>query len=90
MATARPARMPLPHLRAWRLRRGYSQHELAQRAGMSKTTIVNLEGGKGCANFVSIRKLAAALALTREQLLFERPDTSQTPHGAYNAARMAR
>jgi transcriptional regulator with XRE-family HTH domain len=73
-----PARMPLPYLRAWRLRRGLSQHELAARAGMSKTTIVNLEGAKGRANFVSIRKLAAALDLSREQRLYV--DPTMLPH----------
>lgn len=68
------ARMAVPFLHAWRLRRGFSQQELATRAGMSKTTIVNLEGGKGRANFVSIRKLAAALDISREELLYLDPN----------------
>jgi transcriptional regulator with XRE-family HTH domain len=74
MQQLHPARMPVPFLHAWRLRRGYSQQELAERAGMSKTTIVNLEGAKGRANFVSIRKLAAALDISREELLFRDPE----------------
>jgi DNA-binding XRE family transcriptional regulator len=74
MRQLHPTRMPVPFLHAWRLRRGFSQQELAELAGMSKTTIVNLERAKGGANFVSIRKLAAALAISREELLFHDPN----------------
>ena len=89
MQQLHPARMPVPFLHAWRLRRGYSQQELAERASMSKTTIVNLEGAKGRANFVSIRKLAAALDISREDLLYHDPTALpvELPNGDRGRAR---
>jgi len=70
-------RVSLPFLRAWRTWLGYSQAELARRAGMSKATIVYLEGAKARANFVTVGKLATALGLPREQLLHDAPPADQ-------------
>ena len=39
-----------------------TQLELAQRAGLSKTTIVNIEAGRIAPHPPTVRKLAAALA----------------------------
>jgi len=36
----------LPHLRDWRLRAGLSQEDLAEAAGVSRSTIVNAEAQK--------------------------------------------
>ena len=63
----------LPYLRAWRVWRGLSQQELADKAGISKTTIVQLEHGRAVPHFVTVAKLASALGLTREQLLHAKP-----------------
>lgn len=51
-------------LRAERLRRAYSQSELARRAGgLDASTISRLEGGDRCARITTIRKLADALGV---------------------------
>lgn len=63
----------LPYLRAWRVWRGLSQQELADRSGVGKSTIIQLEKGRATPHFVTIDKLATALNLTREQLLHTRP-----------------
>lgn len=66
-------RQGLEHLRAWRLWKGYSQQELAERAGTAKSTIVKLENGRATANFVTVGKLSKALEISREQLLHTDP-----------------
>ena len=63
----------IPYLRAWRVWRGLSQQELADQAGISKTTVVQLEHGRAVPHFVTVAKLAVALNLTREQLLHTKP-----------------
>ena len=68
-----PTRIPVPYLRAWRLKRLYSQDELADLSGVSKSTIVRLETGSS-AVLSTIGKLAKALDLTREQLAYEKPE----------------
>ena len=61
--------MPLPHLRALRERNELTQVQLAERAGVGKSTIVRIEKGKQNANGVTVVKLARALGVTREELL---------------------
>ncbi len=68
-----PRGLPLPNLRHWRHWRGYSQAELAERAGLTRPTVTNLEAEKAAANFATVRKLAEALGITREQLLHDEP-----------------
>lgn len=58
---------PLPHLRAWRIRRAFSQGELANAAGVARGTIARAERG-GAVSFPNIRHLAAALNVSVEQL----------------------
>ena len=58
---------PLPHLRAWRIRRALSQGELADATGVARGTIARAERG-GTVSFPNIRQLAAALNITVEQL----------------------
>jgi transcriptional regulator with XRE-family HTH domain len=63
----------VPYLRAWRLKHLYSQDELADMSGVSKSTIVRLENGSS-AILSTIGKLAKALDPTREQLAYEEPE----------------
>ena len=64
----------LPYLKAWRNRRILTMRELAQSAGVAEATIVNLEKG-GTARQSTIKKLARALGLAPEQLLYEDPNS---------------
>ena len=52
--------MNVPRLRATRLRRMLTQEELAERAGVSLSTVARMERGKP-GRISVIRKLAAAL-----------------------------
>jgi transcriptional regulator with XRE-family HTH domain len=47
------------HIRAARLRRNFSQEELAYRAGVSRTAIRGLEGGKGSTVQTLVRVIKA-------------------------------
>ncbi|GEM_PF-1032292 len=60
--------VPVPQLAALRKRAGLSQEELAERAGLTRTTITRLEQG-GIARYQTIDKLAGALRTTRERLI---------------------
>ena len=60
------------HLRAWRLRRAWSQQDLADAAGVRRATITEVENGKRNPRPSTVRKLAKALGLKPEQL-FEGP-----------------
>lgn len=63
-----PRFFTLPKLAALRDKRLLSQQELADRVGMSRTTISNLEHG-GNARASTLRKLAAALEVEPEELI---------------------
>lgn len=57
-------------IRTGRIRKGWNQADLAQRAGISRSTLIHLERGTGRAPHIStLRKLAQALDLAPEQLL---------------------
>jgi transcriptional regulator with XRE-family HTH domain len=60
--------VPVPGLATLRRRAGYSQEELARRAGVGKTTIYRLEQGAN-AHFYTIEKLARALKTSRKRLM---------------------
>jgi len=66
-------RAELRHLRAWRLKKLLSQDELSQKSGVAKAAIVRLETGQQHANLATVGKLAAALGIKREQLVYEDP-----------------
>ncbi|HEY7127249.1 MAG TPA: helix-turn-helix transcriptional regulator [Ktedonobacterales bacterium] len=73
--------VPVPQLAALRKRLGLSQGELAERAGLTRTTITRLEQG-GVARYQTIDKLASALNSTRQRLIRvprQRPGTVTRP-----------
>ena len=59
--------LALPHLEAWRIRRAMNISELAEKASVSRGTVTNAENGR-IVGFPNMRKLAAALGITVEQL----------------------
>lgn len=64
----RPGRR-LTELRRARERAALSQAELAERSGLSRTTIVSLESGRAGAQFATIRKLADVLGVKPADLM---------------------
>ena len=56
-------------LREARVRRLLTQEELAEKAGVSPSTIVNIEREQTVPHFRTIRKLAAALGVEPEELV---------------------
>lgn len=65
----------LPYLRAWREKRGYSLTALGDLSGVSRFSILALEQGKSGARNGTMRLLAEALGITREELIRKRPLT---------------
>lgn len=59
-------------LKEWRKRRVMTQQELAEKAGVSKATIVKAEAGAIHPHPSTLRKLAAALGVEAAELLDER------------------
>ena len=64
----RPARR-LKNLRRLREQRALSQAELAERAGLSRATVVSLESERAGAQYATIRKLAEVLNVEPADLL---------------------
>ncbi len=60
-------------LREWRYRRGWTQHELAARAGLTQKSVSALEVGAVSARPGTIRKLAAALGIDPAQIALAPP-----------------
>jgi transcriptional regulator with XRE-family HTH domain len=60
----------LPHLRELRQSRGLSQKELGERARVSSGTVYRLENGLRGAYPGTVRKLARALGVAPEALLY--------------------
>jgi transcriptional regulator with XRE-family HTH domain len=74
MAQAKTRGIALPHLAAWRRAAFLTQRELSQRAGVSQSSITQLETGTHTARVATIEKLALALGIHREQLVKEDPE----------------
>ena len=60
--------VPVPSLARLRKQAGWSQLELAERAGVGRNTIIRLEHGAN-AHFGTIDKLVEALGTTRTRLM---------------------
>lgn len=56
-------------LKEWRARRFLTQQQLADAAGVAPATIVRIEQGQVIPNFGTLRKLAAALEVTLDDLV---------------------
>lgn len=63
----------LPYLRARREGAYLSQRQLAERAGLSKYTVLSIKNGRYRASYQSLHALADALGLTVKQLVEEEP-----------------
>jgi len=68
-STSKPGTVPLGRLRAVRERKMLSTGELAERAGIAKTTVLDLEHGRTAAHLRTARKLAAALEVDPAELI---------------------
>ena len=68
--------LPLPHLRAWRVKKLIGQSELADKAGLARATVTRAERGDTVVSFVNIRKLAGVLGISPDDLLSE-PESGQ-------------
>lgn len=69
---ARVVLVKAPSLRHWRLDRGYTQPELAERAGTTRNTVTRLEAGRDTRPNM-VRKLAEALGVRPRDLMREPP-----------------
>jgi transcriptional regulator with XRE-family HTH domain len=62
------------HLAALRKERGLTQHALAEMVGMHISQIRRYEGGQSQPTLDAIRKLAVALSVSADMLLFEKDE----------------
>jgi CheY-like chemotaxis protein/DNA-binding Xre family transcriptional regulator len=69
-------------VRAWRGRRGISQEELAERAGLHRTYVSDIERGARNVSLESIEKLASALEISVSTLFLQNTDA---PNGKSEA-----
>jgi mRNA interferase RelE/StbE len=63
----------LPSLAYWRVRRGLSQAALAEKAGLSRVNVGNIETGRGTRP-ATAKRLADALTLEIDDLMRRPPD----------------
>jgi len=66
-------------VRTWRSRRGISQEELAERAGLHRTYISDIERGERNVGLISIERLAIALDVPIATLFKNPEEVEQTP-----------
>jgi DNA-binding XRE family transcriptional regulator len=71
-------------LRVWREHRGLTQAALAQRAGVDKTHISQIEVGRKNASLNVMSRLAAALGIAVDDLM---PSQSHSNSGGYGESR---
>jgi repressor LexA len=65
------------NLKGFRLKRGWSQGDLATHSGVSRATVNATENGKGDLRFSSICKLACALGVAPHELVQSRLRTAE-------------
>lgn len=68
-------------VRAWRGRRGISQEELAERAGLHRTYVSDIERGARNVSLESIEKLASALEISVSTLFLPGGELAAGPNG---------
>jgi transcriptional regulator with XRE-family HTH domain len=74
-----PARgVPLPVLQEERLRAALTQEELAEAAGVGRSTVARIENGAP-ASVSTARKLARVLGLTAAELMGKAPPPARAP-----------
>lgn len=64
----------VPHLREWRLRSGLSQEDLAELAGVSRSTVANAERGDADVLPRTLQAFCKALKIKPHQLRSAPPD----------------
>jgi transcriptional regulator with XRE-family HTH domain len=69
--------LPLPGLKRWRLERGISQAELAQRAGLTADYLFKVESGRRGCNPEAAEELAAVLKVDLRELRTMRDDAGE-------------
>ena len=73
----RPTREVTHHIKAWRLKRGFSVEKLGLQAGVSGSMISQLERGKTTYTQATLEKLANVLEVAPWQLLACGPDENR-------------
>jgi transcriptional regulator with XRE-family HTH domain len=63
----------LPYLRLWRKAKGYSVRELGELSGVQYSQISRIENANQHVTPQTIKKLADALSITREELITQEP-----------------
>ncbi len=76
MTAERVRGRPLPLLRRWRESKYLTQTELAERAGVTRSTVTRGESGL-VVGFPSIRHLAEALEISPDELVYSDPDAAR-------------
>ena len=76
----------LTRLRAVRERRALSQKELAERAGVSRGALIQIESGGAEPRPTTVRKLAQALCVEPPDLMSEERPAPATPKAKCSAA----
>lgn len=74
--------LPVPNLRAWREAKYLAARELAEAVGVSRYSILRWERGTHAPSFPAVRRLAAALSITPDQLVHECPPVPSNTRGA--------
>lgn len=64
----------VPYLREWRADKGLTQEQLAERADVTRGTVMRAESGKAV-NVVTLAKLAKALGISVHELRHVDPST---------------
>ena len=74
MTNQQSTRQTLHNLRAWRLDRLLTLRGLAEKSGVTATTIHALERLQAQANMLTVAKLARGLGISQEALLHQNPE----------------
>ena len=67
------------NIKAWREHLGYTQAELAEAVGLTRTSINNIEAGRQRVMLHMVQKIAVALTVTFADLFADVPTCEQEP-----------